>query len=325
MTIFTDIRSACRHVAETATLVRIDPARLAAYARDFPVAELGQATLDPATHYLGHGKDTLLFVVALDAINFGSGYFPHVKKRASPDGGNMSGYFTVAAGLNDWFRAEGAPSAERLAGLTAAECARIFGQAGNPGPAQELMGLFATALNDLGALLLARFGGEAANLVETARHKAANLIRILRQMPYFDDVAIWRGRAVPFMKRAQLTAADLALAFAGEDWGRFDDLAELTIFADNLVPHVLRVDGVLNYDPALLARIAAGEALKPNAPEEIEIRAAALHAVELLKGHLREAGHAGITAMALDYLLWNRGQADRYKAAPRHRARSVFY
>lgn len=320
MTIFTDIRSGCRHVAESARFVRIDAARLAAYAGDFPVAEVGRATLDPATHYLGHGKDTLLFVVALDAINFGSGYFPHLKKRPG-----MSGYFTVAAGLNDWFRAEGPPSAARLESLTRADCARMFGQADGDAVAQELMGLFATALNDLGALLLARFDGEAAHLVETARHKAANLIRILRQMPYFDDVAIWQGRAVPFMKRAQLTAADLALAFGGGDWGRFDDLDALTIFADNLVPHVLRVDGVLVYDPALLARIAAGEALKAGSAEEVEIRAAALHAVELLKAHLHAAGHTGITSMALDYMLWNRGQSEIYKRAPRHRARGVFY
>lgn len=320
MTIFTDIRDGCRHVAEHARFVRIDPARLADYARGFPVAELGKATLDPVTHYVGQGKDTLLFVLALDAINFGSGYFPHLKKRAG-----MSGYFTVAAGLNAWFRAEGTPTAERLTSLSRSECARIFGQEDGNAVALELMGLFATALRDLGALLLARFDGEAVRLVETAGHKAARLIRILRQMPYFDDVAIWQGRAVPFMKRAQLTAADLGLAFEQKGWGRFDDLDELTIFADNLVPHVLRVDGVLTYDPALLARIEAGEVLRAGSPEEIEIRAAALHAVELLKDHLRAAGHAGITSMALDYLLWNRGQAERYKSAARHRARCVFY
>ncbi len=324
MTVFTDIRDGCRQVAEAARFVRIDHARLEQYARDFPVAEIGRATLDPATHYVGRGKDTLLFVLALDTINFGSGYFPHLKKRPG-----MSGYFTVAAGLNDWFRTEGVPDAARLESLTRGDCARIFGQApelqGGDAVALELMGLFANALKDLGGLLSTRFDGEAARLVETAQHKAANLIRILRQMPYFDDVAIWRGRAVPFLKRAQLTAADLGLAFKGEGWGRFDDLDQLTIFADNLVPHVLRVDGVLGYDPALLARIAAGEALKAGAPEEIEIRAAALHAVELLKGHLRAAGHPKVTSMALDYLLWNRGQADRDKAAPRHRARCVFY
>ena len=320
MTVFEEIRDGCRVVATQATRVRIDAARLSDYARDFPVAEIGAATLDPATHYVGRGKDTLAFILALDTINFGSGYFPHVRKRSG-----HSGYFTMAAGLNDWFQAEGPPSAARLAKLTEADCARIFGQdLGNP-PAAELMGLFAKALNDLGALLLARFDGDPVQLVERADHKAEQLVAILRIMPFFDDVAIWQGRAVPFMKRAQLTAADLGLAFNHEGWGRFDDLGELTIFADNLVPHVLRVDGILSYDPDLAARIDRGDPLTVGSVEEVEIRATALHAVELLKRHLHEAGHRHITSMALDYLLWNRGQDARYKAVPRHRARGVFY
>jgi hypothetical protein len=150
-------------------------------------------------------------------------------------------------------------------------------------------------------------------------------VAALRVMPFFDDVAIWHGRKVPIMKRAQLTAADLGLAFDHDGWGKFEDLDRLTIFADNLVPHVLRVDGVLSYDVDLAAHIERGDPIEVGSVEEIEIRASALHAVELLKQHLRAAGHRHITAMALDYLLWNRGQAARYKAIPRHRARGVFY
>ena len=84
MSIFDEIREGCRHVAENAGRVRIDAVRLADYAGSFPVAEVGAATLDPATHYLGHGKDTLAFILTLDAINFGSGYFPQVRKRPGP-------------------------------------------------------------------------------------------------------------------------------------------------------------------------------------------------------------------------------------------------
>ena len=36
----------------------------------------------------------------------------------------------------------------------------------------------------------------------------------------------------------------------------FDDLRRLTMFADNLVPHVLRIEGVLHYSPDLLASSA---------------------------------------------------------------------
>ena len=81
-----------------------------------------------------------------------------------------------------------------------------------------------------------------------------------------------------------------------------------------------------DFDPILYqAQIDRGDPLEVGSVEEIEIRAAALHAVDLLKQRLHEAGHRKITSMDLDYLLWNRGQAARYKAIPRHRARGVFY
>jgi hypothetical protein len=125
-------------------------------------------------------------------------------------------------------------------------------------------------------------------------------------MRFFDD----RG----FYKRAQIVPSDLALAGVA----RFDDLDRLTIFADNLVPHVLRMDGVLRYHPALAARIDAGELLPPGR-EEQEIRACALHACEQL------AERSGTPPRVLDIRLWNRGQAPEYKPTPRHRTRSVYY
>jgi hypothetical protein len=143
-------------------------------------------------------------------------------------------------------------------------------------------------------------------------------------MPYFYDVELYDKIEVPFFKRAQLTAADLSLAFAGQGLGRFNDLKNLTIFADNLVPHVLRVDSILLYEEELGSHIDTGKLVLAGAAEEIEIRACALYAVELLKNELIRSGH-NVTSMALDFLLWNRGQQPAYKSFPRHRSRSVFY
>ncbi|MDQ3924839.1 MAG: queuosine salvage family protein [Actinomycetota bacterium] len=48
--------------------------------------------------------------------------------------------------------------------------------------------------------------------------------------------------------------------------------------------------------------------------------------MEQLIGELRAAGRNDVTAMRLDYLLWNRGQQPLYKRVrPRHRTRTVFY
>ena len=111
-------------------------------------------------------------------------------------------------------------------------------------------------------------------------------------------------------KRAQIAAADL----------RRPGVERLTIFADNLVPHVLRVDGVLAFDPELVARIDREELIEHNSREEVEIRACAVHAVELMV-----AAHGRTLAAAADHVLWERGAQARYKARPRHRARTTAY
>jgi Potential Queuosine, Q, salvage protein family len=271
-----EVRSNCRSIAETAGHVTID---LDAW-REPPAVGPDEPAPGGADH-----------VLQLDAINFGSGWFPTLRKRPG-----LSGYRTVAAAFAEhgpWTNAE-------LRTLDAAAVAAVLGQdAGHP-----LMRLYAEALRELGRFLRGR---SALDVVEEAGGSAERLAGLLaRGMRFFDD----RG----FYKRAQIVPSDLALAGLAE----FDDLDRLTIFADNLVPHVLRVDGVLRYDPALAARIDAGELL-PQGQAEREIRACALHACEQI------AERTGIPPRVLDIRLWNRGQAPEYKAVPRHRTRSVYY
>jgi hypothetical protein len=317
--IFGQVREACKAVAEQARHVRINEDRLTSYATSLPLERLERPTHDPASHYLGQGDDTVAFFLTLDAINFGSGYFPRLRKRPG-----MSGYYTVASSLTDHFEQHGPFSAEQLAALTAQDCARLFGQESCNVPVAEMMAHFARSLNDLGRYLLQAFGGRFVALVEEAGASAERLARVLIEMPYFQDVATYRGLQVPFYKRAQITSADLWVAFEGRGPGRFDDIEQLTIFADNLVPHVLRHDRLLAYDEALATRIDREELIPSGSEEETEIRACALHAVELLSAELRQAGE-DVSPMKLDWLLWNRGHDPFYKARPRHRTRTVYY
>ena len=314
------VRRSCARVAGQSTRVRVVRERLPAYLDELPVSPGALPVHDPDRHWLGHDAGTVAFFMTLDSVNFGSGYFPHLRKRPG-----HSGYFTVAACLTDYFRAHGPLPAEALVRLDAADCGRIFGQDPENRVTAELMGLFATAWNELGRHLLDRYGGRFTTLVEAADGSGERLVRLLAEMPLFRDVGTHGGKPVAFYKRAQLTVADLALAFGGQGWGRFDDLDRLTIFADNLVPHVLRLDGVLQYAPDLAARIDEGSLIETGSPEEVELRACAVAAVEELVALARVAGRA-TTAMELDYVLWNRGQAPAYKQAkPRHRTRTVYY
>jgi hypothetical protein len=290
MRLLEEVRSSCREIASEARSVSID---LDAW-RD--PGSAAPPELDPERHYLeGTREDVATYLLTLDAINFGSGWFPTLRKRPG-----CSGYFTVAWSLADRFRESGPWSNAELRRLEVPELAGVLAQ----DPAHPLMRLYAEALRDLGRFLGAL---GALDLLEDADGSAERLATLLaRGMRFFDD----RG----FYKRAQIVPSDLALAGVAQ----FHDLDRLTIFADNLVPHVLRVDGVLRYDPALAASIDAGDLLPPGR-EEREIRACALHACEQL------AERTGTPPRVLDMRLWNRGQAPEYKAIPRHRTRTVYY
>ncbi len=313
------IREATALVSRRARSVRIDGARLPALAAEFARTPPVPSHLDPAHQDLGSAEATLAYVITLDAINFGSGFFPYLAKRPG-----LSGYFTLATGLRERFERKGPWSAQELRGLCAAECAETFAQDLRVPEAAELMGLFARALADLGDFLASGYAGRFAGPLEEAGGSAERLVPILARMPFYRDVARYEELSVPFYKRAQLTAADLAAAFRGEGPGRFHDLDRLTLFADNLVPHVLRREGVLVYAESLARSIDAQEPIASGSREEVEIRACAVHAVERCVEEIaRRGGEA--TAQALDQALWNRGQGQEFKAHPRHRTRSVYY
>jgi hypothetical protein len=289
MSLSDQVRSDAARIAAAARHVSIDLDRLDA------IEPAPPPVLDPERHYLeGSRADVAAYLLVLDSINFGSGWFPTLRKRPG-----CSGYYTVAWALADRWRAEGPWPNEELRAMTGPGIGRVLGQ----DERHELMALYAEALRDLGVFLGQR---SALEVVSEAEGSAQRLAQSLTAMPFFDDKGFW--------KRAQITPNDFQLAGVAE----FGDIDRLTIFADNLVPHVLRVDGVLCYDDALAARIDSGELLAPG-DEEHEIRACAVHACELI------AERMGVPPRILDVWLWNRGQGERYKSRPRHRTRTVFY
>jgi len=317
--LFDHIRAACRSVADRADHVTIRAERIGAYAAELQTEDADLPPIDADRHFIGNPENTLAYFVTLSAINFGSGYFPYLAKRHG-----MSGYYTIASTLADRYRRLGSLSASQLRAMTSRDCAQMLGQDLHSFPIRELMSLFARSLNDLGKHLETRFEGRFESLVEAADRSAARLVDLLSVQPFFRDVPSYRGLAVPLYKRSQLLASDLALAFGGDGPGRFDDLDRLTIFADNLVPHVLRIDGLLDYSDTLAMAIDTEEPIRAGADEEIEIRACAVHCVELIRDVLTRTGRPA-TSRQLDQLFWHRGQQPRYKEKKRHRTRTVFY
>jgi len=253
---------------------------------DAVIASGGISGLDATLHFLeGAPDDVARYVLILDTINFGSGWFGEL--GATTDG--------LTERLTAHARAERPWTSDQLRRLDAATVAATLGMPAG----HQLTRLYSAALNHLGAFLGHRpmagvMGDSAEALAE----------RLAAGMPFFDD----RG----FYKRAQIAANDLHLA----EVVTYPDVDRLTIFADNLVPHVLRHDGVLTYTDELARRIDAGVELTAGSREEIELRACAVHACEAL------AARAGVPPRTLDNWLWNRGQA--LPGRP-HTTRTVFY
>jgi hypothetical protein len=284
------VRARSAQIAAAAGSVRIDLEALDALTPGDP------PQLDPQRHYLeGTQADVAAYLLVLDTVNFGSGWFPTLRKRAG-----SSGYFTVAWALADRWRAGAGWSNAELRAMRAEEVADTLGQPRD----HELIALYAQALRELGRFLGDR---HALDVVAEARGSAIRLAELLAA-----GMTMWQDEG--FYKRAQIAPSDLALGGVAE----FADLDALTIFADNLVPHVLRCEGVLVYDERLAAHIDAGRPLRPG-PQEREIRACAVHACAAM------AQRTGMTERDIDNALWFRGQRPEYKARSRHRCRTVYY
>ena len=149
--------------------MRIDGDALQELAAD--LASASAPSPDPVHRPFGDEATTLAFVVTLDAVNFGSGWFPELRK--SP---GCSGYFTIATGLRERFEATGPLPAAALVDTKAEDCAEIFGQRGAGAGAAELMELFAEALRDLGDWLARDHSGDFASVVRAAKGSAATLV-----------------------------------------------------------------------------------------------------------------------------------------------------
>ena len=241
--------------------------------------------LDPESHYLeGEPEDVADYLLALDAINFGSGWFPDAA-QAHEHGRALSGYFTVALGARR-ARARQRP-ARATTWLRAVEHTRrspaILGQP----PDHELMSLYAQALRALG-----RFLGERRAL------DAGRRLRRLRRAR--SPTALARGHGDVRRPRLLQARPDRRQRpRAGRRRAASTDLDRLTIFADNLVPHVLRCEGVLRLRRR--ARRPDRRRRDPAArrPQEREIRACALHACELISQRSWRAA-AGARQLAVE-------------------------
>ena len=310
-------------VAEKSNQVRIDKQALVGFSRKLLADGIEVPAWDCLYHFCGKGEDTVSYLLVLDSLNFC--FWPAPGKarwEIKYESSKLSGYYGLAACLKRAVES-GSPiiQAEYLAELTPSKLKQILSGHG----VLPLMEHRLHILIELGQLMLEEYGGHAFKLVEAAGKSAVRLARLLAEkLTSFRDVAKYQGHEVFFYKRAQIFAADLYGAFDGKDWGSFTDIDNLTAFADYKLPQVLRHLGIFHYARALAQKVDQEIYLEAQSPEEVEIRANTIWAVELIRLELERMGR-GLRAFEIDSILWNLGQHAAFKAKPYHRTLTIFY
>jgi hypothetical protein len=317
-TIFDELRSGLAYVAERSEHVKINEELIEEYVLSLDRNALTEV-LDTDHHFIGSEEATASYIVALDSINFGSGYKPHLLSEGFSLVDN-SFYFATSTRLKNYYIDKDMVEAGELLEIQTADIADILALDISKQYSAEFAGMCASALNELGENIAGNYDGSFMRFVESAEGSAEKMVRKMLEMENFRDIHKYHGTDIVFYKRAQITVIDLQLAFKNLGHELFSGTDQVTMFADNGIPHVLKVDGILEYSDILSSRIDNGEEIPSGSEEEIEIRGCAAHAVELM------SKISDLTSVNIDHILWHRGiSSDVYRKVPTHRTLTHFY
>ncbi len=318
-----EVLETVKNVAEKSRHVRINHKALKNFSQELAERYTPISPWDAEHHFQGTEEETIAYLLVMDTVNFCFWPPPGQKKwEITYRGNKYSGYYGLSVSLKKALESK-VPLAEAsfLASLTMEQLKDMLAGTG----VLQLMEERLRNLQELGRVLLDKYNGRGSGLVAVAGGSAIKLVRMLAAgLSSFRDQATYQGQKVFFYKRAQLFAADLHGALDGKGLGSFSDTEELTAFADYKLPQVLRHLGVMNYLSSLAERIDRLAYLDPEGEEEVEIRANTIWAVERIRQELERLGKK-LMAYEIDWLLWNMGQDDEFRAKPYHRTVTTFY
>ncbi|XP_034692123.1 queuosine salvage protein-like [Vitis riparia] len=260
-------------------------------------------------HYFDNGPLTVQYLFVLDALNFC--FWPD--KDLS--------YDHLALGLKEALQNDKSVfDADRLQKITGPQLRELL-KWPRPLPLENER---VRLLHEVGLELERSFEGKASKLVESCGKSAANLVALVtRHFPGFRDHSVYKGHQVFLYKRAQIFAADLWGAFEGQGYGEFNDISSITIFADYIVPAVLRQLGVLRYSSDLASIIEANREIGSGSEEEVELRACSIYAVEKMRELLSKKSGNQVLSVELDLWLWSFGI--QCQSLQHHRTLSIYY
>jgi hypothetical protein len=195
----------------------------------------------------------------------------------------------------------------------------------------------ARMIREVFTIIKNEYNGLCYNFVKECDKNAVKLVKkIVDTFCCFRDHAIYNGEQIFFYKRAQILVSDIYLAFLDIKEAKKNNeeneiinftketISQLTMFADYRVPQILRAKGILKYDNHLSELVDNKKELPHGCKEEVEIRAATIQSVELIKNALKEKGRDAMS-IECDVYLWEEGEKIKDQIKPHHRTLSIFY
>jgi len=175
-------------------------------------------------------------------------------------------------------------------------------------------------LKEAGMVLKEKFKGQFLNVIKEAEFDAVKLVKLIYDnFSSFRDIALYKGQTIYFLKRAQILANDINYLHERYNFS-IKNIDKLTAFADYKIPQILRHFDVLKYEKELADKIDNYEIIPANSEYEIEIRASAIWAVELIKQNLNPI----VPSSIIDNVIWLISQ-NQEGLKPYHRTLTWFY
>lgn len=315
------VRTTTKKAVEKAELVEINREKINALAKKLAKRNLVPPAW-PKKMHLGtkNEKQLLVYLIVLDSLNFC--FWSKKKKWGIYYKNNpYNGYFALSLALKKFF--EESPNKanfEYFSKISFLEFKKILTGDGR----LELLEERCNILKAVSRVFIKKYQGDSKKFVLAAEGKAEKLVwKIANELPFFNDVALYKNQKVYFLKRAQILVGDIWGAFGGKGIGSFSGMDYLTAFSDYKLPQILSHFGVLEYDKKLEEKIKKRIIIKAGSKEEIEIRSATIWAVEYLKEALKKEGR-DFYSFQVDWFLWNDSQKIKM-AFPYHLTRSIFY
>lgn len=146
-------------------------------------------------------------------------------------------------------------------------------------------------LNEVASKIISLFNSSIFELLESTKYDATLLIELLlTEFNSFNDTSLYNNREVHFNKRAQLLAADINFLLIKHGAKGLKNIEKITACADYKIPYILREFGIISYSSELCNLVDNRNQLEKGSKEEVEIRAYAIWAVELMKQEYNKLG-----------------------------------